>query len=61
MMSRNPSLKVSGVTGVRDTELLNYHVSAKVCRNVFPNVLKKRNLTAIPLFPIPEYGQSNAT
>ena len=29
--------------------LLNYQVSAKFCRNVFPNLLKKRNLTAIPL------------
>ena len=41
--------------------LLNYRVSAKVGRNVFPNLLKKRNLTAIPLSLIPEYGQSNAT
>ena len=28
---------------------LNYHVPAKICRNVFLNLLKKRNLTAIPL------------
>ena len=41
--------------------MLNYHVPAKVCRNVFPNVLKKENLTAIPLSLILEYGQSNAT
>ena len=41
--------------------LLNYHVSAKSCTNIFPYLLEKRNLTAIPLILIPEYGQSNAT
>ena len=41
--------------------LLNYHVSTKVCRNFFSNLLKKRNLTAILLILIPEYGQWNAT
>ena len=35
-------------------------MSAKVCRNVFPNLVKKRNLAAISLILIPEYGQSNA-
>ena len=34
-----------GVTGVK--WVLNYRVSAKFCRNVFPNLI--RNLTAIPL------------
>ena len=34
---------------------------SQVCRNVFPNLLKKRNLTAILLILIPEYGQSNVT
>ena len=38
----------------------NYHMSAKVCRNVFSDVLKKRNLAAIPLILIPENSQSNA-
>ena len=41
--------------------LLNYRALAKVCRNDFPNLLKKGNLTAIPFILIPEYGQSNAT
>ena len=41
--------------------LLNYHALANICRNVSPNLLKKRNLTAFPLILIPEYGQSNAT
>ena len=41
--------------------VLIYHVSANVYRYVFPNFPKKRNLTAIPLILIPEYGQSNAT
>ena len=41
--------------------MLNYHVSAKVCRIVFPNVLKKGNLKAISLILIAEYSQSNAT
>ena len=37
-------------------------MSAKVCSNVFPNVLKERNLTSIPLIiTIPDYSQSNAT
>ena len=40
---------------------LNYRVSAKFYRNVFPNLIKKRNLAAIPLSLMPEYGQSNAT
>ena len=38
--------------------LLNYHVSVHVCRNGFPNYLKRET---IPLIPIPEYSQSNAT
>ena len=38
--------------------LLNYHVSANVCRNVFPNLPKKRNLMAIPPILILEYSQS---
>ena len=33
---------------------------AHVSRNIFPNVLKKGNLTAIPLILIPEYDNSNA-
>ena len=40
-------------------------MSAKVCSNVFPNVLKERKLTSVPLtiitVIIPDYGQSNAT
>lgn len=47
MISRNSSWEV--------------FVSHKGCRNVFPNVPKKRNATAIPLMLIPEYGQSNST
>ena len=27
----------------------------------FHKTLSKRNLTTVPLIPIPEYGQSNAT
>ena len=41
--------------------LSKYRVSTKFCRTAFLNVLKKRNVTAIPLILIPEYGQSNAT
>ena len=29
----------------------------QVCRNLVPNLLKKRNLTAIPLILITKYGQ----
>ena len=36
-------------------------MSAKFCRTAIPNLLEKRNLTAIPLILIPEYSQSNAT
>ena len=50
MMPRNPSLEVFGVTGVQIA--LNCLVSTKVFRN--------RNMSAIPLILIPEYGQSNA-
>ena len=39
---------------------LNYQVSEKACRNVFLNVVKKINLTAVPLILIPEKSQSNA-
>lgn len=35
------------------------HMNTK--RYVFPNVFKKRNLTATPLIRIPEYDQSNET
>ena len=40
---------------------LNLSCVGETCRNVFPNVLKKRNLTAILLILIQENGQSNAT
>ena len=40
---------------------LNYHVSAKVCRNVFSSFLKKKSQTIIPLILVPEYGQLNIT
>ena len=42
------------------TLLLKYHLSAQVCRNVFSNLIKKINLTAIPPIFIPEYVQLNA-
>ena len=38
-----------------------YHVSGKVCGYVFPNLLRKRNLTDFPLILEYMYGQSNAT
>ena len=41
--------------------ILNYRVSQKVCRFVFSNLPKQRNVTAISLILIPEYGQTNAT
>ena len=41
--------------------LWSYHVSGKVCGYVFPNLLRKRNLTAFSLIPEYMYSQSNAT
>ena len=40
---------------------MGYRVSPNACSYVFPNLPKKRNLTAMLLILIPEYGQSNAT
>ena len=61
MKTRKPSYEVVGVAVCSTKSLLNYRVSAKFCRNGFPFLLKKRNIKAIPLILIPEYGQSNQT
>ena len=61
MMTRNPSWEVFGAYNWSTKSLLNYHLSAKFCRNAFSNLLEKRNRTAILLILIPEYSQSNAT
>ena len=50
MRTRNPTEEVFGVTGSSTNSLLNYHVSANVCRNVFLNLIKKINLTSIPAY-----------
>ena len=41
--------------------LLNYHESAKICRNVFLHLLAKRNLLPIPLILILKSSQWNST
>ena len=63
MLTRNPSLEVFGeLEYSMALKVIQYRVLMKVCRNAFLNLLKKRNVTAVPLnILIPGYGQLNAT
>ena len=47
MMTRNPHERFLELLEYK--WVLNNRLSAKFCRNIFPNLIKKRNLTAIPL------------
>ena len=59
MITRNPLWKVFRVAGQENNMA---HVSPNICRYVFQNLTKKRNVTtAISIILIQEYGQSNAT
>ena len=58
ILNRNIHTTMTRVNGMQN----GYRISAEVCRNGVSNLLlKKRNLTAIPLILIPGYGQSNVT
>ena len=60
-MTRNPSKQVLGGFNLLEYETaLKFSCASDGLQNWAPKFLKKKNLTAISLILIQEYGQSNA-